>query len=81
MNKKVWYKRDEGNSYDCPFRVFMKPPKHHEAGFFREPREVASFDRKTFKVLFGFIPRKGERGQIEIKIKRIKYSGKEPGRE
>ena len=82
--KKIWYARDGVDGYLFPCCISEKEPEilrgyeevYDSCGY------VESFQPEQFKALFGFTPRPGEKGQLEIKrVKLSKQSGKEPGKE
>ena len=69
--KKIWYARDKVDDY-FPCCISDKEPELFDNRHFISPDDAKVFDRKQFKRLFGFTPRRGEKGQLEIK--RVKLS-------
>ena len=66
--KKIWYARDKVDDY-LPCCISEKEPeilgineKVYDSRGYDE-----SFQPEQFKALFGFTPRRGEKGQLEIK--------------
>jgi len=76
--KKIWYSRDKVGDV-LPIRITEKEPELFNERHFISPDYARVFNCKQFKKLFGFTPRRGEKGQLEIKrVKLSKQSGKEP---
>ena len=78
--KKIWYARDKVDDI-LPCQISEKEPEPIGAGDqYTSLNHGEIYSTKEFKALFGFTPRPGEKGQLEIKrIKLSKQSGKEPG--
>ena len=65
MKKIIWYARDKVSRF-LPCRISEKEPELIGRGYISlDYGEI--FSPKEFKALFGFTPRPGEKGQLEIK--------------
>jgi hypothetical protein len=64
--KKIWYARDKHiNIVVC---LFTHEPKLSDDGWYDSKRgDYQAIRKDTFRKLFGFTPRKGEKGQLEIR--------------
>ena len=64
MKKIMWYARNKMSGY-LPCRISKKEPELIGRGYTSPDGEI--FSTKGFKALFGFTPRPGEKGRLEIK--------------
>ena len=66
MKKIIWYARDRRDIVGFPCRLGKEEPTFEEKLFFYDGW-TGRYGVKEFKALFGFTPRPGEKGRLEIK--------------